>query len=89
MRKAKTYTIVKTKYGMSGTRTYEQTGTVEELKKAYSYTLEVGQSYASEKGNKKVNTNPKGIKTLIKALNTAANNTGNGEYYELKEENAN
>jgi len=79
----KTFTIEKTKYGMSGTRTYTQTGTIAELVQAYSYTLEVGQSWAHEAGNKKVNMNPKSIKTLVKALNTAGDNTGNGESYEL------
>ena len=77
----KIYTIEKSKYRMGGARTYTQTGTIAELVQAYSYTLEVGQSWAHEAGNKKVNLNPKGIKTLVKALNTAGDNTGNGESF--------
>lgn len=58
---------------------YYQEGTIDELVKAYKYTLETGQSYQSEKGNKKINTEPKGIVTLIKNLNAAvANAAANG-----------
>ena len=80
---AKQFKIRKVRYGMSGTREYFQEGTLEELKDYYSYTLEVGQSYQHEDGAKKVNMNPKSIKTFINALSVAADNTRNGEAFEL------
>ncbi len=83
MSKQKTYKIKRSVFGRSGTRTYFQEGTLDELKQAYSYTLEVGQSWAHEPGNKKVNTNAKSIKTFMKALNQAADNTRNGDWFEL------
>ena len=36
-------------------------GTIKELTEKFSYTLEIGNSY-----NKKINRNPKGIKSFIK-----------------------
>ena len=70
-------------------RTYEQTGTIDELVESYSYTLECGASWAHEKGNSKINRNPRTIKTLIKNLNNAVNNSAAngyaGETYSLVE----
>jgi hypothetical protein len=61
---------------------------LEELIKYFGYTLETGKSYEYEKGNYKINTNPKSAKTLISNLNKAAHNRGRSyqsEYYELVE----
>ena len=67
------------------TRTYNQVGTLDELVKAYSYSLEVGESWQHEQGNKKINRNPKSIKTLVSNLYNAANNAAadgySGQYY--------
>ena len=58
--------------------------TVAEAVQYYSYTLECGASWEHERGNKKVNRNPKTINSLITALNVASNNqarNGCGNYY--------
>lgn len=61
-------------------RTYVQEGTLPELVEAYSYTLEVGASWQHEKGNSKINQDPKTIKNLVKNLNNAVNNSAaNGD----------
>jgi hypothetical protein len=57
-----------------------QTGSVEELVKAYAYTLECGASYSHEKGNLKINRNPKTIKSLVSNLNNAVNNSAANGY---------
>jgi hypothetical protein len=59
---------------------YYQTGTLAELIKAYSYTLEVGESWQSEKGNHKINRNPKNINALIDNLNWAVDNAAADGY---------
>ncbi len=60
-------------------------GTIEELVKSYSYTLDCGASYQHEKGNKKINRNPKTIASLVSNLNNAVNNSAanghSGTYY--------
>lgn len=61
-------------------RYYYQEGTLEELIKAYSYTLETGKSYEREKGNSKINISPKNIEGLIKNLNNAVNNSAADGY---------
>ncbi len=69
-------------------RESETTGTVEELLKYFSYTLECGKSYEWEKGNSKINLNPKSAKSLVTQLNKAeANSAANGyseNSYKLK-----
>ena len=64
---------------------HTMTGTVEELVESCSYTLECGQSYQHEKGNKKINRNPKSISSLVNNLNNAVNNSAAngyaGKYY--------
>ena len=86
MAKAKQYTIVGTRYS-TGVQT-RQTGTLEELIECYRYTLECGKSWEHEKGNKKINLNPKTVKSLVTQINNAANNSAsNGyadRYYELE-----
>lgn len=79
----KVYTVTETKrstYGNSEPRVYSHTGTLEELVKAYGYTLECGSSYEHEKGNKKINRNPKSIDTLVKNLYNAKNNSAANGY---------
>lgn len=74
----KIYKVIKTKHRTG--QTYEQVGTLTELIKAYTYTLECGQSYEHEKGNKKINVNPKNIKSLITNLDNASNNSAANGY---------
>lgn len=50
-------------------------GTLQELISYCSYTLEVGKSWEHEKGNKKINLNPKSIESLIKNLENAVRNS--------------
>lgn len=73
----------------SNTRTYTHEGTLPELVKCFSYTLEVGQSWQHEKGNHKINRNPKSIATLVKniqwAKDNAAANGYSGDYYTYEE----
>ena len=66
----KTYTIKCTR----GTSETTATGTIQELIAHYRYTLECGKCYENERGNKKINTEPKTIKSLVTNLNNAANN---------------
>tara|TARA_R110001632_G_scaffold76073_1_gene172691 strand:- start:910 stop:1155 length:246 start_codon:yes stop_codon:yes gene_type:complete len=79
----KNFTVITTRRS----RTSKQTGTILELIEYFGYTLECGKSWEHEKGNKKININPKGIKSLVKNLNNADNNSAsNGcgmDYYEI------
>lgn len=61
-------------------RYYYQTGTLPELIKAYGYTLECGKSYEREKGNAKINCEPKNVASLLKNLNNAVNNSAANGY---------
>jgi len=87
----KVFKVQESKSGRFGreTRTYEQVGTLVHLVKSYSYSLEVGQSWEHEKGNKKINRNPKSIKTLVSNLYNAKNNAAadgySGSYFEQVE----
>lgn len=60
-------------------------GTIDSLVRAFSYTLEVGASWQYEKGNHKINQNPKNINSLAKNLqwakDNAARNGYSGTYY--------
>lgn len=80
----KTFTIEKS--SKNGRYSY-QTGTLSELIKSYSYTLECGEAYQKEKGNKKIDRNPKTIKSLVKNLNNALDNSAQDgcsiEYYRV------
>jgi len=71
---------------------YLMEGTLDKLVEGYGYTLECGKSYEREKGNAKINRNPKNIKSLIKNLNNAVNNSAvngyAGETYYLVEDAA-
>ena len=55
-------------------------GTIAELIDYFGYTLEKGKSWESEKGNKKINMNPKNIKALITNLNNSENNAAANGY---------
>jgi hypothetical protein len=81
----KEITIIKNRNGKDS----EIIGTVEYLVNNYfGYTLEVGQSWEHEKGNKKINRNPKSGKSLVNNLNKAVTNSAaNGyssTYFRLK-----
>ena len=81
---SKQYIITYTK-PMSGRSYTSRPLTLEEAIDYYGYTLEVGASWAHEKGNKKIDRNPKTIKSLITNLNNASNNAarnGCGDFYE-------
>lgn len=61
--------------------------TIAEAVDYFSYTLEVGASWAHEKGNKKINRKPTTIRSLITNLNNAASNSarnGCGDYYKAE-----
>ena len=84
---SKQYIITHTK-SVSGRLYKSRPLTIAEAVEYYGYTLECGASYEHEKGNKKINRNPKTIASLIKNLNNASNNTsrnGWGEYYTAEE----
>jgi hypothetical protein len=66
----------------------EVKGTLDYLINGYfGYTLECGKSYERERGNKKINCNPKSAKSLVTNLNNAVNNSAANGYsqtsYEL------
>lgn len=74
----KVYTIVKQRDRKSDV---EFTGTLEYfVKECFGYTLDCGASYQHEKGNKKIDRNPKTIDGLIKNLNNAVNNSASNGY---------
>ena len=80
---SKQYIITYTK-PMSGRSYTTRPCTLEEAVKYFGYTLECGASWQHERGNKKINRNPKTIKSLITNLNNASDNTarnGCGDYY--------
>lgn len=83
----KTFTIRYTRGSYSGLRQKEISGTLEELTEYFGYTLLKGKSWEHERGNKKINTNPKTIRSLVTNLNNASNNAAlngySGEYYEV------
>lgn len=71
------YRIIKTRRGRNPS-SFE--GTLVELTKYFSYTLEKGASWQNEKGNRKIDRKPKSIKSLVINLYHAANNaTGDGD----------
>lgn len=91
MGKIKRYRIIATRTPLFGgnTSTYKSEGTLEELIKYHSYTLEVGKSWEREKGNKKINMNPRNIQSLCdnlyNAKSNAAKNGYSGYYYDWEE----
>lgn len=75
MKKEYTVTIYR-----SGRGSRTTTGTLEELIEYFAYTLEVGASWAFEKGNKKINQHPKTFASLITNLNNAERNRARNGY---------
>ncbi|MNB84035.1 hypothetical protein D3C81_384660 [compost metagenome] len=86
MKEPKVYTIIKHRRGQQT----EISNTLPEFIKYFGYTLEKGKSWQHEKGNKKINMEPKTIKSLISNINNAENNAAangySGTWYELKAE---
>ncbi len=82
MRKAKLFKIEmsKSRYGREDSVYTSNVGTIDDLNKSYGYTLEVGESWAYESGNKKINRNPRGIKSLLTNLYNAKNNAAADGY---------
>ena len=82
MKEEMVFTVVKIR---KGKRT-DHTDTIPNLIKYFGYTLEVGKSH-----DKKINTNPKNIQSLINNLNRSKDAaTGNGynsmvDYYTIQE----
>jgi hypothetical protein len=65
----------------------EVKGTLDYLINDYfGYTLECGKSYERERGNKKINCNPKSAKSLITNLNNAVNNSAANGYSQISYE---
>ena len=86
-KQAKRYVITSTR-PFSGRSYKSRPLTVAEAVEYYGYTLEVGASWAHEKGNRRVNRNPKTIASLLTNLNNASNNAarnGCGDYYMAEE----
>ena len=69
-KKVKVHTILKSRRG----RDEEITKTLEQFWDYFRYTLETGKSYEREKGNSKINMQPKNINSLVDNLNKAVNN---------------
>lgn len=80
MKKAKEYTIIKTRRN----RESEVTGTLPELVDYFKYTLECGNSW-----NPKINKAPKTIRGLLSSLDKSVQETQGGSYtqdsYRLKD----
>lgn len=69
----KEYTVIISRNG----KDRAETGTLEELKQYFKYTLECGKSWENDAGCRKVNDNPKSGKALVNSLNNSAYNTQN------------
>jgi len=84
---AKIYTVTETPH--RDNREHSITGTLEYLVDAYAYSLEVCASCQHEKGNKKINRNPKNIASLVNNLDSAKTNAAangySGVIYSFKE----
>ena len=79
--KAEKRYVITCRKGTFTTREYKSPAmTLEEAIKYYGYTLATGKSYEHEKGNKKINCNPKTIKGLMTALINADNNAAANGY---------
>lgn len=73
---AKIYTVQKNRRGVNS----NTEGTLTELIAYFRYTLECGQSWEHEKGNKKINRTPTSGKSLVTNLNNAVNNSAANGY---------
>ena len=84
MAKQETRYVITHARALSGRSYTSEPLTLAEAIRYYGYTLECGESWQHETGNKKINRNPKSIKSLITNLNNASSNTatnGWGERY--------
>ena len=85
----KQYTIRQTRYGHRGIRQRDWTGTLPELIDKFSYTLLKGHGWENQRGNRKINMQPKTIRSLVTNLNNAEDNAARNGYsgtsYELVE----
>lgn len=79
---AKLYTVITTN-SRSGSEYTPITGTIDELNEHFRYTLEKGASWSHEKGNKKINLNPRSGAVLIKNLNNAETNAAANGYSQI------
>ena len=61
-------------------RQSDSVGTIDDLNEWFGYTLECGESYQNESGNAKINRNPRGIKSFIKNVCNASNNSAANGY---------
>ena len=77
-KKAKVYSVTVTS-DRTG-RSLSHIGTLPELIQSFSYTLECGKSWEHEKGNKKINCQPKNIKSLVTNITNASNNSAANGY---------
>jgi hypothetical protein len=75
---AKVYYVRRTKERNGESTVYG--GDITKLQSIFSYVLEVGASWAHEKGNKKINRTPKTARSLISNLNNAVNNAAANGY---------
>lgn len=86
MKAEKIYTIIRSHKGNESFIS----GTLSELIKNFTYKLDCGKSWEHEKGNKKINTNPKTISSLITNINNACDNSASNGYsstrYSLKKD---
>lgn len=73
---AKSYTIAVHRKG----RVTTYNGTVADLVEVFQYTLDTGHSWQHEKGNKKINTKPTTMRSLVCNLNAATNNAAMNGY---------
>lgn len=80
-----TYTIISERYRphFDDYKEKSTSGTLEELKDYFSYTLECGRAYQHERGCKRVKSDRKigDIDDLVEALNNAAYNTTGNQYH--------
>ena len=83
----KQYTIEIQRFSFRNTKDRTVTGTLDELIEYFSYTLQKGKSWEHERGNKRINLNPRTIGSLVNNLNNAEDNAAaNGcanTYYKL------
>lgn len=76
---AKTY-VIRNIRSRTGSTSVTRPMTIAAAVEYYSYTLRVGASWEHEKGNKKINCNPKTIASLITNLNNAVDNAAVNGY---------
>lgn len=77
-KQAKVYSV--TAYVDRTGKSLTHVGTLPELIQIHSYTLECGKSWEHEKGNKKINTQPRTIGSLVTNLTNAVNNSAANGY---------